>query len=218
MSIDTKDFLRDVSRHTMTVIRDDGLHRQLWFGRPGTSCMHFQIITWPGYLCYTGDMGTYVFKRLDDMLQFFRRETGERQYRIDFRYWAEKVEAADKCDGIDEFSPKKFDRAVKQYVLEWVRENRADCTRAQRRDLWDEVIAMVIDPDDDDSKGHRKQMAAYDFSHVLNGHCRFHFEDFVTERNFSEYSHRFVWACHALAWAIVVYDASKAESRAMVAA
>lgn len=205
----TEDFLRDVARHEMRVIRDDGLHRQLWFGRPGSSFMHFQLITWPGYLCYTGDMGTYVFQRLEDMLQFFRREAGARQFRIDFRYWAEKVEAADKHDGLTEFNPEKFDRAVKEYVLDWVRNHREDCTREERRELWDEVMDCVINPDDDDSHGHRKTMAAYDFSHQVNRRLRFRFEDFVSERSFTEYTHRFLWCCHAIAWAVGVYDKAK---------
>lgn len=216
MSSATEDFLRSVSRHTMTAIKDEGLHRQLWFGRPGTSCMHFQIITWPGYLCYTGDMGTYVFKRLDDMLQFFRRETGERKYRIDFRYWAEKVEAADKCDGIKEFSQEKFNRNVKNYVLEWVRDNRESTTREQRRELWDAVMDEVIECEGDQG-GNRQQAAAHDFRHQVSPTRRFEFRDFW-EINCEVYTHRFVWACHALAWAIAVYDASKTESRAMVAA
>ena len=27
----------------------------------------FDIVTWPGYLCYSGDMGCFVFTRLPDM-------------------------------------------------------------------------------------------------------------------------------------------------------
>ena len=67
-------FLRDVAEHEMIVVRDDGVHRHIRFKKPGTSCMHFDLITWPGYLCYTGDMGTYVFSRLTDMFEFFRTD------------------------------------------------------------------------------------------------------------------------------------------------
>lgn len=56
-------FLREVSQHSMTVIRDDGVNRHLRFRRPETNCMGFDLITWAGHLCYTGDMGTYVFSR-----------------------------------------------------------------------------------------------------------------------------------------------------------
>lgn len=65
-------FLADVAAHQIHVLRDDGVHRHIRFKRPGTYCMQFDLITWPGYLCYTGDMGTYVFNRLEDMFEFFR--------------------------------------------------------------------------------------------------------------------------------------------------
>lgn len=53
-------FLHDVREHRLIVLNDDKLNRHIRFSRPGTRCMQFDLITWPGYLCYTGDMGTYV--------------------------------------------------------------------------------------------------------------------------------------------------------------
>ena len=70
-------FLNDVKDHQMTIVRDDNIGRHLRFSKPGTSCMSFDLITWPGYLCCTGDMGTYVFKRLPDMFEFFRTKSNE---------------------------------------------------------------------------------------------------------------------------------------------
>ena len=83
-------FLQDVAQHQIHVIRDDGVYRHVRFKRPDTYCSHFDLITWPGHLCYTGDMGTYVFTRLRDMFDFFRRPDNEKWHRIDRRYWAEK--------------------------------------------------------------------------------------------------------------------------------
>src|SRR5690348_13144744 len=96
-------FLKDVSTHEMIVIRDDGANRHIRFKRPGTSCMYFDLITWPGYLCYTGDMGTYVFSRLEDMFEFFRtdRDYNKRKGRelsINPKYWGEKLQAVDSAD------------------------------------------------------------------------------------------------------------------------
>lgn len=50
------------------------------------------------YLCYTGDMGTYVFQRLTDMFEFFRTD---REYKkrnggklaVNLSYWGEKLQA-----------------------------------------------------------------------------------------------------------------------------
>lgn len=69
-----KRFLGDVAKHQMTILRDDGVNRHVRFKQPNSSNMFFDLITWPGCLCYTGDMGTYVFRRLEDMFEFFRTD------------------------------------------------------------------------------------------------------------------------------------------------
>lgn len=208
-------FTAEIAQHQMQVIRDDGVNRHLRFKRPGTMCMHFDLITWPGYLCYTGDMGTYVFRRLHDMFEFFRRDETRGLYRIDLRYWAEKVEASDKADGIKEFSEEKFTRLVKERVLSWVRENAYRTTRDQRRALWDAVVEEVIGADGD-SGGYRKQAAAHDFTHRIDGRRDFTFQDFW-ESDCTDYTNRFRWCCHALSWGISTYDAAKADAPAVAA-
>lgn len=82
-------FPRDTSKHEMTVLHDDGLYRHLRFARPGTNNMSFNIVTWPGYLAYSGDMGDYMFTRLTDMFDFFRGD------RINPGYWGEKLVAGE---------------------------------------------------------------------------------------------------------------------------
>lgn len=196
-------FNRDIERHEMTVIRDDGVNRHIRFQRPGTMCMHFDILTWPGYLCYTGDMGTYVFRRLEDMFQFFRRDPGQREYRIDLRYWAEKVEAGDKSDGIEEFSAETFREAVKDYYEQFT-DGDEDWTESQKSELWDAIERDVLDGLEDDGE-HRAFMALQNFSYD-----DFTFTDW--EDRCKEYTHRFLWCCHALEWAIGVYDAAKAPA------
>jgi hypothetical protein len=208
-------FNREIAQHEMQVIRDDGVNRHLRFKRPGTMCMHFDLITWPGYLCYTGDMGTYVFRRLHDMFEFFRRDETRGLYRIDLRYWAEKVEASDKTDGITEFNEEKFTRIVKEHVLTWVRENAHTTTREQRRELWDAVVEEVVGVDSD-SGGYRKQAAAHDFTHRIDERRAFTFRDFW-ESDCSDYTHRFRWCCHALSWGINTYDHAKAGTPAVAA-
>lgn len=81
-------FLEDVKDHRLTIIKDDGLYRHLRFKQPGTSNMFFDIVTWPGYLAYTGDMGSFVFTRIEDMLGFFRSKRGE--LGINTGYWGRR--------------------------------------------------------------------------------------------------------------------------------
>jgi len=60
-------FLNDIANHSMSIVRDDGVYRHLVFSNNGSSVFRFELITWPGYLAYTGDMGAFVFSRLNDM-------------------------------------------------------------------------------------------------------------------------------------------------------
>lgn len=65
-------FLINTANHTMKIHRDDGIYRHLEFSRNGSNSYRFDLVTWPGYLCVTGDMGTWTFSRIADMFDFSR--------------------------------------------------------------------------------------------------------------------------------------------------
>ena len=212
-------FLKDVAKHQMTIIHEDGLHRHIRFRKPDSSDMFFDLITWPGALCYTGDMGTYVFRRLTDMFEFFRTDRKSPYLAakgltlgINLSYWAEKLEAIDRCDGVKKFDEDKFNAVVLGYLKNWLRENRDSTSKEERRDLWDEVVSDVLGADND-SKGYRKQAAAHDFYSIVNDKVKFSFGN-LWEYDCESYSTRFVWCCYALAWGINQYDASKTTESA----
>ena len=188
-------FPGDIAEHVMEVIRDDGIYRHLRFKKPTTTNMHFDILTWPGCLCYTGDMGTFVFQRLRDMFEFFRR--GDSKYPIDYRYWAEKAIAVDKGDGIKRYSQELFEEAVNERVAAAVEDMEPE--RAQ--ELRDEVYDSVLSYGDCE---YTALTAVCDFEH--NG---FQFYDW--ENDCKDYSYRFVWCCRAIEWAIQRYDAHCAD-------
>jgi hypothetical protein len=207
-------FMKEVDQHVMEVIRDDGLYRHIRFRRPGTMCMHFDLITWPGYLCYCGDMGTYVFSRLADMFEFFRTDREKSRHdglTINLSYWSEKLQATDggrREGGVKEYSPEKFERHVKEWLANWLRNERL--TRDERRELRERVEDDVL------ASAHDGDVRAYDaamgFSETFGGR-RFEFTDFW-EIDCTEYTHRFMWCCYALAWGIQKYDESKALQEA----
>jgi hypothetical protein len=221
--LDEQSFLRDVADHKLIVLRDDGVSRHVRFKRPDTGCMHFDLITWPGYLCYTGDMGTYVFQRTTDMFTFFRKRG--RLDGIDHRYWAEKVEASDR-DGVQKFSFAKFQAMIRDWVTESEESSKPDDEDSEalgkhamayaelRAAIEDEVLGA-------DDNGTRCYDAATDFRHDgdawkdFNGKdARFEFSDVWDGFDYatSEYTHRFYWCCYALAWGIEQYDLFKAQS------
>ena len=207
-------FLKDVSDHEMQILHEDGVYRHVRFKRPDTGCMHFDLITYPGYLVYSGDMGCFVFSRLRDMFEFFRTD---RQYqkgdglKINKGYWAEKLQAVDGnrsyVEGVKEFDEDKFARNVMENLIDWIRNYADQTTKDERRELWDDVIHSVINADGD-SGGHRQQIAAHDFTHWVNEEVgEFCFQDFF-ECDCTRYTHRFMWCCYALAWGIKKYDES----------
>lgn len=214
------EFLKDVEHHVIKVLHEDGLHRHIRFRKPGTMCMHFDLVTWPGYLCYTGDMGTYVFTRLVDMFEFFRtdRQYAERQGRrlaVNLSYWSEKLEAVNgsrRGGSAEKFDPDRFRRVINEHRMNWIRgDARTLLTKDERRELWDSVTQDVLDRINDGE--HIVYSAAHEFTWKptrypsWQGRTR-HFED-LWEHSFTDYTSRFRWWGFALAWGIEQYDISK---------
>ena len=197
-------FLKDVAAHQLTIYRDDGVYRHVRFRRPNTCCMHFDLVTWPGHLAYTGDMGDFVFARLHDMFEFFRTTDG---LKIDPGYWAEKIQATDRCGGHRGFSEERFREVINGYRLRWIRDatRRGTLSKEQRRALWeavdDEVLCRTYDGE------HAAFEAANEFECIV-GKRIYTLDDFW-DHSFNEYTYRFLWACYAIAWGIHKYDESK---------
>jgi hypothetical protein len=206
-----QDFLDDIKDHTLTIIRNEGVYRHLQFKNPSTDNLGFSLITWKGNLCYTGDMGTYVFSRIPDMFEFFRSERtyplGNTKLFINPNYWSQKVVSTDRCAGLVEFSDEKFKRAVISRLVYWIRENKDNTTEKERRTLWGHVISTVIDADSD-KLGCRKSIALHDFSYYVNNSVgTFGFTDFW-ENDLEDYTYSFIWCCYAIYWGIQQFDNS----------
>lgn len=190
-------FLSDAAKHALSIERDDGVHRHIRFRQPGDSSYWFDLVTWPGALCIHGDCGTFVFSRLTDMFEFFRREG---PLAINRSYWGEKCVAADR-DWIKKFDADEF----RANVVRWFRDHWRDrcgdqADYAARRECWDELREDVLSHDDE----HSAYAAAYDFD--SNG---FRMQDFW-EVNCDRYTFHFEWCLWAIAWGIQQYDAAKA--------
>jgi hypothetical protein len=211
MTCTVEQFLQNVRQHTMTVLREDGVYRHIRFQQPGTSCYHFDLITWPGHLCYTGDMGTYVFQRLTDMFAFFRTDQEAAQRRgkslgINLSYWSEKLVAVDgnrRHGSAKAYSHDRFQQIVKEQLVTWWRDYGLD--RHERRALREAIEGVVLSADENDVRAFD---AANDFSCTIGTHT-FAFHDFW-DHDLTDYTHSFIWCCYALAWGIAQYDAAQA--------
>jgi hypothetical protein len=103
----------------MKVHRDDGIYRHLKFSRNGSNSYRFDLVTWPGYLSVTGDMGTWTFGRIADMFDFHGQPfRAARKFLINPGYWSEKFEAGAgrgrRESPCFEFDAQAFDRGLQQ--------------------------------------------------------------------------------------------------------
>lgn len=105
-------FLKDVASHELTVNLDQGVFRDITIANPNTMEMHYNITTRPGYLMITGDIGSFVFTRLNDMFNFFRSTN---EYQINTGYWAKKIEAGE----YKKYSPENAREALNQEFENW---------------------------------------------------------------------------------------------------
>lgn len=202
MPVTEAEFRQDVARHSMTVLRDDGVYRHLSFCQPDHQWLHrFEIITWPGALCIRGDVGTYVFSRVHDMFEFFRSSmtTFDKLY-INDGYWAEKL-IASECNGrrgagVMRYDPDLFVNEVKRRFVDHVRLNMRGMPeerRDLRRAIEDEVLAYA-----EDETGAMR--AASEFEHE-----GLRLSDFW-EVDVHAYTVHFIWSLYAISWAVWMYD------------
>ena len=206
-----KRFDETTQNHQMRIWQDSGVHRHLRFKQPDTSDRWFEIVTWPGSLCIGGDMGTYVFSRVNDMFEFFRKG------QINPNYWSEKLESGAKFRGATEFSIDAFRNFVKDAVS-----TELDCMPS----VTDEVINDIVDEiiADSDVESYSEDVAEmvgalylqdcefdsddiYDWQHE---HIKLRLENLeFSQGDMREYTFHFIWCLHAIVWAIEQYDKAK---------
>jgi hypothetical protein len=185
-----EEFLECVKDHKIKIIRDDGLYRHIELrNKNGSFNQYFHLITWPGYLAYTGDMGCFVFSRIDDMFSFFRGND------INPGYWAEKVEAENIHGGIREFSVEEFRNAVLAETRSYLEIEEVD---EIPEDIMDEIEPLLEASDECECVS-----AMRDFDSEL-----ITFTDFW-ENSLTRGTYHYKWACYAIQWAIQKYDETK---------
>lgn len=204
-------FLENIKEHEMTIIRDDGLYRHVRFSKPESTVYRFDLITWPGHVCYTGDMGTFVFSRITDMFDFFGHNLDDK-YPINPHYWGEKVLSESRFGGYKEYDQEDFEIHVKTEF----EEGHTDDIKyfpfpfsylvcAYPVDLWHEVERDVLHYACDGQD--RAMWSAHDF----RGSDGFTFE--VYEWDVTRPTYHYIWCCYALVWGIGLYKKEKGEKK-----
>jgi hypothetical protein len=188
-----KHFREDTAEHQLTVIKEDGLYRHLRCRKPWSIVYGFDIITWPGYLAYVGDMGDFLFTRAPDMLGFFGSEG------ISPDYWSEKVVAEDR-DRVREFSVERYRERVEEWRDEIAGDmaDDCDCSEAEVAAFQSAVDDDLLDRADDLTEEKAHELLS-EFSH-----------EGITCSDSWEWSLRrftwhYIWACYAITWAVGQY-------------
>jgi len=184
-----EDFLDSVKYHEMTIIICSDGNRNIRFAEPGTNNRFFQLVTFPGYLVYTGDMGTYVFKRINDMFEFFRSE----ELFINPNYWGEKLESISLYGGFRKFTHDAFEERVKEEIAAYGYDFK------KQDEIYDEVKHDILDSLDGGEE--QAYAAIMDYKHDDVS-----FDDFLDGGGTEEYTSHYIWACYAINWAIRQYD------------
>lgn len=197
------EFLSSVSKHKMTVLRDDGLYRHVQFRTPGDGNLWFDLTTWPGYLAITGDMDDFVFTRVADMFEFFRRS----QNGIDFNYLASKCVAC-PIDGMREFDEDR----VLEVISEQCRDLAADLELTSERgeSLAAEALAEYEDADAGSPEMAAMFLTAYEVD--IGGRRYRPFEGSEPRWDtFLRLTRHFEWCVRGACWGVGQYDKLKTK-------
>ncbi len=139
------------AHHKMTIELDTGLHRSIRFAKPGTNLYAFRLTTWPGHLCISGDLETFVFARLPDMFEFFIRseDPAATPLRINPGYWHEKLQTG-KEEALDHgINAAELKRdLIQAYRAEHQRKAAADGRARIREKYSAQYILQTIDRDE----------------------------------------------------------------------
>lgn len=189
-------FQRNVAKHEITILHEDGVYRHIRFKREDSGGYHFSLITWPWHLAIVGDLGTgHIFMRLEDMFQFFRTVEGE---SINPQYWAQKLVSSDEV-------VKRYDQDLMELMvgghLQDVEADHQGLTKAMERDFFHDWYGPDLASEDDVRQFLR------DYKFAPSGEEGYYpFTDALMDWDFTTWDHSFLWACHAITWGIKQYD------------
>lgn len=191
-------FLADVAKHNLVIKINEGLYRHLHFSKPRNSYLWFDIVTWPGCLTIRGDMGTWIFSRVEDMFTFFRSN----KLAINESYWSEKLLNGTSSHGA-RWSAQEFDE-------EHFRKTLIDHLTNHYDLQGERLVAVTKDLNEQmnfcSGQGqHAFLQAAYDFkSHGFEFEC-------CELPSGMVYQYQFLWCLYAIVWGIQQYDALRPQ-------
>ena len=115
-------FELDTEDHELQVIVESNNHRIMKFAKPGTSCYSVSVMQTSGKICFTGDMGEFVFTNHDaDMLAWFHDNMG-------LSYISEKCRAGDKSEYREDMAKEAIKCQVTDFCADYIDDYIEHCT------------------------------------------------------------------------------------------
>jgi len=207
-------FIEAVKNHSISILLDSGINRHLRFCNEGSKHRAFDLVTYADHLVVSGDVGTFVFSRCEDMFKFFRSD----ELSINPCYWEEKLKSISCWGGC-----KVFDQCVLNQSIQ------------------DRVDSICDDIEDyyEDSPCHTKEgwQSVEEFERAFRGEVKDHFSIYeLSEHHFvssidefksqvidnldfvdswewvchERYSSQYIFCCYAIVWGVQQYDKHKA--------
>lgn len=187
------DAAKRLENHSIEVLHCDGLYRHYRCTNNGSWNDGFSIVTWPGSLMYTGDMGEYLFQRTDDMIAWMRDSLGSHHY------------VAEKCvahgnvrtgSAVTEFRIE----VLEEVLAERFQDAEENESTAEVNDIR-EKLAEIRDALDEDHRDPAFAYQAISDSGLWDG-CAF--------QSCETFTYRFLWCLRALRWFVDTLDSGKA--------
>ena len=194
--------LRALKNHGVSIEQDDGVHRCILFRSPHNFAYHFRLITWPGHLAISGDIGDFTFARTYDMFTFFANseDWASMPVEINASYWREKITAQDRHAGTESFDEAAYARYL---VREFRAIDRGTFEPGGRLRRWRDVRASLLERGIQDAT--EATRAAMDFTTWDHSGRDFYPFAEAWDCRFTCPSHHFLVCCYAIVWGIKRY-------------
>jgi hypothetical protein len=175
----------DLKDHQITQLLDSGPYRHWRCRKPGTIVLGFDVITWPGFICITGDMGEFLFSRTYDMLEFCRRSCKS------YGYMHEKLQAVDVRTGAEEFRREAFEDALRDRLRGELENYKEGFVSREDVEVVRDKIAEVREASEYGMGGERESIQAMYESELWDS------GDLPSCQSFTFH---FMWILHAIQW------------------
>jgi len=212
-------FINDTKNHNVEIIKNDGLYRHLKCTNNGSQTYRFDIHTWPGYLAVSGDMGCWMFSRIEDMFDFFIMSDNDfnKDNIINPGYWGEKLCAMDGHheNSYEKFSEELFEENVMDEYKGWLDSNDIEPDSDYAQTMLEALQEQVID------SSYNGEVRAYDAAMSFKfddsdynlyspgsestSYGTFTMHDFW-DYNCRDYTYHYLWILYAIVWAITEYN------------